>query len=397
MVAGRALILGAGALGNEVVKNLALMGLGYVLIADFDRVEQSNLSRGVFFRSGDVRKQKPKAELVAARSRVINVTSRAHVQTFNGDIVWQLGRGVFRRVDVVLGCLDNVEARIAANAACLLTGTPYIDGGILGLTGNVTAVHPPRTACWECITTAAERRNATDRYDSCARVMRRDISIGRLPAVQVASSIVAGFQTQEAVKVIQGQPWGAGHMIQYDASGKRPDLDVVAISRRPNCWCQYATTLDKVIEMPLSSANTALDLLAALQQQGVADPRIVLPGPFVVSRRCHNCRQIEAILQPAFTLDTAVLVCPSCGATRDKTELRSVERLSPEACAEVDQEGDLWSRILRMPLADLGFPQLALIHFADGSGDEVSLRVVELSADAVEVMGNDQFATVSRR
>lgn len=140
---GRALVVGAGALGNEVVKNLALMGIGYILVADFDQVERSNLSRAVLFRKSDTRSHRSKAEVVARRAKVLNVMSQAHVQPFYGDVVWELGSGVFRRVDVVIGCLDNVEARMVLNAACLFTGTPFIDGGILGLAGNVTAVHPP--------------------------------------------------------------------------------------------------------------------------------------------------------------------------------------------------------------------------------------------------------------
>jgi len=211
---GRVLILGAGALGNEAAKNLALMGLGYMFIADMDSVSRSNLSRAVFFRESDAIQQRHKAEVVAKRAQAINVTKHSAVQTFHNDIVWQLGGGVFRRVDVVLGCLDNVEARMKANANCLFTNTPFLDGGILGLAGNLTAVHPPTTACWECTTSATERMNAGNRYDSCSKVMLREIQAGRLPTVQVASSIIAGFQTQAVVKVIQGQPLAAGSIIQ---------------------------------------------------------------------------------------------------------------------------------------------------------------------------------------
>ena len=49
----RALVVGAGALGNEIVKNLALLGWGNVLIADMDRIENSNLSRSILYRESD--------------------------------------------------------------------------------------------------------------------------------------------------------------------------------------------------------------------------------------------------------------------------------------------------------------------------------------------------------
>jgi molybdopterin/thiamine biosynthesis adenylyltransferase len=54
----RVLLIGAGAIGNEVIKNLALLGVGHVAIADMDRIEQSNLSRSVLFNASDDGKHK---------------------------------------------------------------------------------------------------------------------------------------------------------------------------------------------------------------------------------------------------------------------------------------------------------------------------------------------------
>jgi adenylyltransferase/sulfurtransferase len=396
VVRGRALILGAGALGNEVVKNLALMGLGYMFVADMDQVSKSNLSRAVFFRKSDAKRHKYKAEIVAKRAQALNVTPHAVVQTFQGDIVWQLGGGVFRRVDVVLGCLDNVEARMKANAYCLFTGTPFLDGGILGLAGTLTAVQPPATACWECTTSAAERAYASNRYDSCSNLMRRDIEAGRIPTVQVASSIIAGFQTQEAIKVIQGQDWAAGYIIQYDASTGRPDLDVLTISRRPNCWCNNAKTLEGVIELQLSaSSNTMNDLVAALIQRGYANPRIALPNPFVMGRSCLRCRRQDPIVRPNFALDTMVLECRFCGAKGNEwIKLLTIEKITIEEFEKLEYSNTMFEGVMKLILADLGFPPLALIPFSNDRSAEMFELVAELTADASNVMGGDQYASV---
>src|SRR5262245_54229459 len=61
------LVIGAGALGNEVVKNLALLGVGHVVVVDMDSVETSNLSRSVLFREGDEGKAKATCAALAAR------------------------------------------------------------------------------------------------------------------------------------------------------------------------------------------------------------------------------------------------------------------------------------------------------------------------------------------
>lgn len=65
--AAKVLVIGAGQLGNEIIKNLALLGVGNVLIADKDCIEHSNLSRSVLYREGDI--GKPKANVAADRAR----------------------------------------------------------------------------------------------------------------------------------------------------------------------------------------------------------------------------------------------------------------------------------------------------------------------------------------
>jgi molybdopterin-synthase adenylyltransferase len=393
---GRVLILGAGAIGNEAVKNLALMGLGYMLVADMDYVDRSNLSRAILFQENDVQQHRSKADVVAKRAQLINVTPHAFVQSFHGDIVWQLGGGVFRRVDVVLGCLDNIEARIRANANCLFTGKPYLDGGILGLAGNLTAVHPPFTACWECTTSQRERELISNRYDSCSNVMRRDIEAGRLPTIQVASSIIAGFQTQEAVKIIQGKPWAAGYIIQYDASLSRPDLDVLAISRRPNCWCNYAEVVKNIIELPLSARNNTLrDLRDSLVQLGHADPRIALPDQFVVMRNCLKCSHQTPIMQPRFRLDTTVLVCPFCRAEGNEwINLVTIGQIDSKGLEAMEKGDKISEQIMNLPLLEVGFPELALVLFSSQEKAVNFEMMAELSADAVHVMGGDQYSEV---
>src|SRR6478752_5335883 len=92
------LVAGAGALGNEVLKNLALLGIGHIVVVDFDRVEISNLSRSVLFR--ETNEGESKAATAASALRLLNPD--VEVSIINGDVSWEVGLGVFRRMDVMI-------------------------------------------------------------------------------------------------------------------------------------------------------------------------------------------------------------------------------------------------------------------------------------------------------
>src|SRR4029077_5170156 len=94
----RILVVGAGALGNEVMKNLALLGLGTTYLIDFDVVEPSNLSRSVLFREEDGGRSK--AEVAARRARELN--PEINVIPIHGDVINDIGLGLFAEVDLVI-------------------------------------------------------------------------------------------------------------------------------------------------------------------------------------------------------------------------------------------------------------------------------------------------------
>src|SRR6185295_4128458 len=83
--AARVMVVGAGAIGNEVLKNLALLGFGYLFVVDFDTIEASNLSRTVLFRPEDVGRSK--ALVAAERVRALCLEPSARVDAFHGDLV----------------------------------------------------------------------------------------------------------------------------------------------------------------------------------------------------------------------------------------------------------------------------------------------------------------------
>jgi adenylyltransferase/sulfurtransferase len=195
----KVMVVGAGALGNEVIKNLVLMGIGHIFIVDFDTIELANLSRSVLFRESDSGRKK--AEVAAARAKEIN--PNIHVQYVHGDVTTDIGLGVFRRMDVIIGCLDNREARLAINRFAYWIDKPWVDGAIQEFFGLARVFVPGQGACFECSLTEQARRDLALRY-SCPLLARENVLLGKVPTTPTIASIIAAIQAQEALKTDHG-------------------------------------------------------------------------------------------------------------------------------------------------------------------------------------------------
>ena len=206
----RVLVAGAGALGNEVVKNLALFGVGHIYVADFDRIELSNLTRSILFREEDAYSHAFKADIVAKRAREIN--PQIEVTPIVGNLFSEVGFGLYRSVDVIIGCLDSRLARYLLNRMAMRAGKSWIDGSIENLTG-VVKVYSPGVACYECGLSRDEFNNIMLRT-GCADVVRTQTEHGRIATTPISASIVGALQVQEAMKIIHKDTIG-----EQDAEG----------------------------------------------------------------------------------------------------------------------------------------------------------------------------------
>ena len=201
----KVLVVGAGALGNEVIKNLTLFGVGTIFVCDFDRIELSNLTRSVLFREKDAYEHSYKAEVAAKRAMEIN--PQIKVIPIVGNLFSEVGLGIYKDVDVVIGCLDSRIARYLLNRLCMRVGKTWIDGSIENMTG-VVKVYSPGVNCYECNLSREEFNNIMLRT-GCADVVRAQTSAGRVATTPISASIVGAMQAQEAMKTIHtsdGEP-----------------------------------------------------------------------------------------------------------------------------------------------------------------------------------------------
>jgi molybdopterin/thiamine biosynthesis adenylyltransferase len=145
LMSSRVLVAGVGALGCEIAKNLALMGVGELILVDYDVVELSNLSRQMLYDDHDV--GKPKAAVAEEKIRRIN--PHVSVAGLQRDIR-QLPQEVFANADVLVSCVDNWPTRRWFNSVAVLHNRLLVDVAVDGYYGNVQVIVPRKTACIEC-------------------------------------------------------------------------------------------------------------------------------------------------------------------------------------------------------------------------------------------------------
>ena len=364
----RVLVIGAGAIGNETLKNLALLGIGNMLVCDMDTISVSNLSRTVLFRTEDAGKKK--AETAALRTKEMSLEPTCAVDFFEGDIVWELGCGVFRRFDVVVGCLDNVETRFALNRNCRLVGKPWIDAGISELSGNVKVFGALEGACYQCFASEDELRAIRQRY-ACDDFKKRMLSEHKMPTVQISSAIVSALQVQEAIKIILGKPALTGKKIYFQ--GTTGDFEVIRMREDPDCLAH--ASYDAVVETPLTSGATVREFLSFVSAQARSGPGAVLTfdRQFLHAITCEHCGRKTVFNRPAFSLFIDEVQCAHCAQAVDRNNFEYIEALSLESRAD----------LLDLTLAGLGIPKL---HIVSVQGSDGEYHYYELTGDVPNVM-----------
>lgn len=364
----RVMVVGAGALGNEVLKNLVLMGVGEIYLVDFDRIETSNLTRSVLFRPRD--RGRAKAEAAAESLQDINPDSRVYPLVAN--VITQVGLGLFRDVDVVIGCLDNREARLWVNRSCWRVGTPWIDGGIQEINGVIKVFVPPDGACYECGMTENDYRLINLRY-SCPLLRQEDMQAGKVPTSPTISAMVGGLQAQEALKLLHGLPVESGTALIYN--GVANTFYKTRFQRREDCLSH--DSFPDPMELPLRAADhSAAELLQAACRAGqmpLESSRIELDRDLVTSIVCEQCGTNRTVMRSRHEVGHRETVCHCCGQIARPRMEHTVEFGNPLA---------------RGKLLELGIAPYDIVRVVEGEAEQFVL----LAGDSPAVESSPAFS-----
>lgn len=319
------LIVGVGATGCELAKNLCLAGVGRIILVDKDLVELSNLNRQMLFVDADIGKQK----VFAAKEKLERMVPHIKIEAYHEDIR-RIPEDVIKDVNVICSCLDNWPTRRWLNSLAIELNKPLVDMAIEGFYGNVQVVIPRKTACLECYgdvlipkedqmaECTLRRRKPEDlandlknqgidisiedakrlfdlgiktiydikyaqmdkiKIDDCAIsdliLKLRELLIPKLPAIQSIASTIAGIASTEVIKILQNGSVGDAieHLLVYDGVFQR--LTKVKLRRRKDCFVCGDLLQESLVEITVDLNESVWSLKERISSLfSIPDPEI---------------------------------------------------------------------------------------------------------------------------
>ena len=314
------IVVGAGAIGNEVIKNLALLGVatagGTLTVFDFDRVERHNLTRSVLLREADIGRDK--AHAVIAHAQVLEPS--CHLIAVSGDIAETLSLQQVADADIVIGCIDNFEARIRINQLCLIAGTPWINTAIDSRYASVD-VFPFAQAqplpCYECTLPASVYDRIAERR-SCGGLLRVAQSQQVMPTTTITTSVAGALAANQALvltgcdtRLPDGRSGSSFRLFADLLTGVTTRSDLARADLCAGCdafeWHAGVT----------HQAVSAAELIALTNDDQPDTPEVMLSDALITAAACTHCgprQHTDSLIgRRAASVPDSVIVCAECG------------------------------------------------------------------------------------
>jgi len=212
--------VGAGGLGSPLSLYLTAMGVGELIIFEFDQVSLSNLGRQIMYKTGDVGTSK--GQLTKERLEALNPDVKITLieQKFSETTAQEY----LKRVDYLVDASDNFETKFLVNDLGIKYNIPFTIAGIQGFEGQLISVIPHKTPCYRCVFGEAP----TSKRDSPIPVVGSTCGVvGSLQANEILKGLLnIGHRSLDSLTIVS----------LFDG-----DFVKIPIKCHPDCICQKST------------------------------------------------------------------------------------------------------------------------------------------------------------
>ncbi len=210
----RVLVVGAGGLGCPVLTYLTAVGIGNIVIADFDTVSESNLNRQFFYTPKHIGEKKAliAKKILSKQNPEINIF--VETDKIDEDNIAKIAENC----DVIIDCVDNVKTRLVLNEYCIKNDIPLVEGAVFEFYGSVTVI-TRKSPCLECL-------------GYCDKVFEENANkvVGVVGSI---AGVIGSLQATECIKILKGEKYLQNEILHYD--GINSTFDKIKISIDKNC------------------------------------------------------------------------------------------------------------------------------------------------------------------
>lgn len=351
-----ALIVGAGALGQNTAQNLALAGIGEIRIVDKDQFEPHNRTRSPAYPLPEEveRFGLQKARAVAGKLRPM-MTNSDPVMRYADNWIEEVGDGAFKNASVVLSCVDKPSARAYLSDQARLHSLPFIEAGFDGAEITLSSFPATKggasvtTPCWRC---SHQDTAGTFSCDFYAENVER---AGFVPAIQNAAATLAGLQCEAAITALHqkaGTPFDAR---AFDLNIRTGRSLTIKLSTDPGCAGIHRSLDKPLVSLASTADHTVADLLREITECLNDSPKIMLRTPLVWSAACVACEKMTTVRQPTWAWETSPK-CTNCGGPFPANELEAADPTIVYTHITRDSNPDL----LNLSCRQIGLPPLSI-------------------------------------
>lgn len=299
------LIVGCGALGQNLALNLALAGIGEIHLVDFDVFEAHNATRSPLYptREEQALWGNQKAKIVAHKLYPL-MTAPSPTIRYATVPIQSLGDLPIIHAQLIFAAVDNQHARAYLAERCRIVGRPLIEAGFYAELLNLAVFGPDADEpCYRCLSPEKEGAYSCTRYALSAQAQQI------LPAIQNTAAVLAGLQAEVGIQWLHGER--SLRSTRVYSNIRVMTMNKAQLMQSPSCpGIHWQHNDPPFTVLPVRGSDSLRHLLKMVEQE-IGSAQVRLPEDLVVRNFCIHCQRLVEVCVPEWSW-VALPQCVNC-------------------------------------------------------------------------------------